>query len=391
MDNTKQKILIVDDKAPNIYALKLILDKLDVEVIEALSGNEALFQALEHDFDLAIIDIQMPEMDGYELAQIMREEDNTKDIPIIFLSAIYSNDFHIFKGYSTGAVDFITKPYKSEILLSKVKVFLEIKKQKKDLQELVGELKKHKNHLQELVDQQAQELIQTEKLSAIGELSASITHELKQPLNSIQIIAQYLTREIDDNKFEKNEFSKLLKDISNQTLKMSHIMDHMMDFCRRTNTGNIQSVNINEAIKNPFIILGKKLLVQNIKVIMDLGSDLPNIQGYSIQLEQVFLNLILNAMHALSACNKKDKTIEIKTYSINNDSVIVEIKDNADGMTDDIKEKIFQSFFTTKETGQGTGLGLSISKRIIDNHNASIKVESEIGIGTTFAIVLKGG
>ena len=392
MDKIKQKILIVDDKDANIYALKLLLNNLDVEIIEAYNGNEALLKAIDHDFDLAIIDIQMPEMDGYELAQIMRDDDKTKDIPILFLSAIYSDDFHVFKGFSAGAVDFITKPYKPEILISKVRVFLEIKQQKKDLQKLVIELKKHKENLQEMVDEQAKEIIQTEKLSAIGELSASINHELKQPLNSIQIIVQYLTREIKEDKVEKKELVKYLNDIKSQVFKMAQLMDHMGAFCRNSKVEKMQSVNINVIVKNPFIILGKKLLHDNIQTTMNLDSELPNIKGYAIQLEQVVLNIVLNASYALSVCNKKDKTIKIRTYYVNEDvqtkeSVGIEITDNADGMSEQTKEKIFQSFFTTKEPGKGTGLGLSISKRILDNHNAKINVKSEIGIGTTFSIL----
>jgi signal transduction histidine kinase/HPt (histidine-containing phosphotransfer) domain-containing protein/ActR/RegA family two-component response regulator len=134
------KILIVDDKPQNLYALESVLNPLNARIIKANSGNEALIATLHHDFALAILDVQMPEMDGYELAEFIRSEDKTKFLPIIFLSAVYSDDFHIFKGYESGAVDFITKPFKPEILLSKVRIFLELsiqkltlKKQREDL------------------------------------------------------------------------------------------------------------------------------------------------------------------------------------------------------------------------------------------------------------------
>jgi len=393
-NNIKQNILIVDDKETHLYTLKVLLQKLNnIQIIEALSGEEALRKAIKYEFDLAIVDIQMPEMDGYELAQIMRGDKATKEIPIIFVSAIYSKDFHIFKGYSFGAVDFITKPYKPEILLSKVKVFLELKKQKKNLQELVHELNNHKENLQELVEEQSKELIQSEKLSAIGEISASISHELRQPLNLIQLASLYLIRRIQKQKYDEEEFLKRLNEMSQQTLKMSQIMNHMITFCRRTNTDTdtMQLININDTINNTLIIIKKDLTHHNITIHMDLNNELPKIRALPTQLEQVFLNLIINARHALSDCNKSDKKIIIKSYaqkstSDNSEMIVVELQDNADGMSEEVREKLFQSFFTTKESGKGSGLGLSISKRILDNHNATISVESKIGVGTKFFI-----
>lgn len=142
MDNLglRPKILIVDDKPQNLYALEKILRLLDVEVIQTLSGSEALSLTLEHDFCLAIVDVQMPEMDGYELVELLRGNRDTANLPVIFISAIYSDEYHHRKGYDTGAVDFLSKPFTAEILLSKVKVFLDLYYQRVKLQELVKEL-----------------------------------------------------------------------------------------------------------------------------------------------------------------------------------------------------------------------------------------------------------
>ncbi|MBF0509566.1 MAG: response regulator, partial [Deltaproteobacteria bacterium] len=130
---SRQKILLVDDKPENLFALEKILSELDVEVIKAGNGNDALKAVLNHDLALAILDIQMPEMDGYELAELIRDEHNTQNIPIIFLSAVYSDEFHVFKGYKAGGVDFVTKPFDPEILLSKIMVFLQLHSQKQEL------------------------------------------------------------------------------------------------------------------------------------------------------------------------------------------------------------------------------------------------------------------
>lgn len=134
----KQKILIVDDKPENLVVLKKQLKCLkNVEIIKANSGNEALTLTLNHNFALAILDVQMPEMDGYELAELLHEEEKTAEIPIIFLTAVFSDDFHIYEGYKSGAVDFITKPFNPEILLCKVKIFLRLDMYAKDLEILV--------------------------------------------------------------------------------------------------------------------------------------------------------------------------------------------------------------------------------------------------------------
>ncbi|MGB5686856.1 MAG: diguanylate cyclase, partial [Candidatus Electrothrix sp.] len=137
-------ILIVDDKINNLIALEESFPSIDAIFIKATSGNDALREVLKHDFALAILDVQMPEMDGYELAQLIRNRKQTSKLPIIFLSAIYSDDFHIFKGYDFGAVDFITKPFSPEILAGKILFFIEIYLQKIKLKETIQELQKTK-------------------------------------------------------------------------------------------------------------------------------------------------------------------------------------------------------------------------------------------------------
>ncbi|MFH1157212.1 MAG: response regulator [Pseudomonadota bacterium] len=134
----KQKILIVDDKPANLFSLEQILKETGALIIRAESGNEALAASLNHDFALALLDVQMPGMDGYELAEWLRSEEKSRDLPIIFISAVYSSDYHVFKGYDAGAVDFMVKPYNQKILLSKVRVFLELGRQK-DLLKQSGE------------------------------------------------------------------------------------------------------------------------------------------------------------------------------------------------------------------------------------------------------------
>lgn len=145
-----QKILIVDDKEQNLFTLRKVLDDLDVEFVEAMYGNDALKATLHNDFALAILDVQMPDMDGYELAELLRCDPKTENLPIIFLSAVFHDDYHVFKGYDSGAVDFIIKPYEPKILLSKVNFFLQLHQQKLALEKAV-ELEKTKNYLENIL------------------------------------------------------------------------------------------------------------------------------------------------------------------------------------------------------------------------------------------------
>ena len=138
--NEKPKVLIVDDKPENLFTLKQTLQKIEVEVFQSISGNEALRLSLGHDFALAILDVQMPEMDGYELAELLRSNRVTASLPIIFVSAIYADDYHHRKGYDSGAVDFLSKPFVPEILLSKVRVFIDLYEKRRDLQNMVDEV-----------------------------------------------------------------------------------------------------------------------------------------------------------------------------------------------------------------------------------------------------------
>ncbi|MCX6158421.1 MAG: response regulator [Ignavibacteriae bacterium] len=146
----KQKILIVDDKLPNLVALENVLKDCGAEVVRAQSGNEALKTTLTNDFALAILDVNMPEMNGYELAEFLSGDEKTKNLPIIFLSAEYSDDMHILKAYESGGIDFVSKPFNPYYLLSKVNIFLKLDRQKKELIDKM-QIEKSKNYLESIL------------------------------------------------------------------------------------------------------------------------------------------------------------------------------------------------------------------------------------------------
>ena len=236
------------------------------------------------------------------------------------------------------------------------------------------------------------QLVQSEKLSALGELTAGVSHELNQPLNGIKITSQSLLRDIKKNRLEAEELEEDLTEIVQQVNKMAEIINHMRTYTRNTEGNSSEMIDISTVIEGPFRILDQQLTTHGIEVIKDFAPGLPEVMCDPIRLEQVFMNLITNAKGSVESCGKENKRIEIRAYeSDDSQSVEVTVKDNGEGIPEHLRQKIFQPFFTTKEPGKGTGLGLSVSHRIIEEHQGRIELESKVGEGTTFKVILPTG
>jgi response regulator RpfG family c-di-GMP phosphodiesterase len=217
-DNTAQdsvNVLLVDDRPENLVALEALLDRPDICVMKAGSGNLALGLMLEYEFALVLLDVQMPEMDGFEVAELMRKKEKTSQIPIIFITAINKEDKYVFKGYEKGAVDYLFKPIEPEILRSKVNVFLDLHRKKIALENLINEKNKYIVELHQLnqkIQEQQKELLEKEKLQSILEMAVTISHEFSQPLSVIIGYTDMLL-----NTMEKSDptYSKLKKILDN--------------------------------------------------------------------------------------------------------------------------------------------------------------------------------
>ena len=261
-------------------------------------------------------------------------------------------------------------------------LYKELERWNKELERRVEERTK------ELKESQAQ-LIQSGKISALGELAAGVAHELNQPLNVTKIICQSILRDIEKDRFDKEDVKGDLPEIVSQMNKMAEIIEHMRIFSRRTVGMLRETVELNIIIENALKFTGQQLQDYNISLIKELSSPLPVIIGDPVRLEQVFLNLITNARDSVESCRKEDGRIEIRSYKVDGGKeVAIEVKDNGKGISEDVKEKIFQPFFTTKEVGKGTGLGLSVASKIIEEHKGRIEVESKIGEGALFRVIL---
>ena len=375
---TRPKILIVDDKKENLVSLEKLLKHFDVDFIRALSGNEALSLTLKHEFALGIFDVQMPGMDGYETVEFIYEDPDINNFPIIFVSAIFKDEFHIIKGIQKGAVDFISKPIVPEILQGKVKVFLELYLQKKELENSNIELKK------------AREIAEKESY-AKSIFLATMSHEIRTPMNGIIGVADMLIN-TDMTKNQKD----LLEIIVVSGNNLLTIINDILDFSK-IEAGQIKLENIDFSIRD-IINENIKLLTfkakdQNIILSSDIHPEIPDfIKGDPLRLKQIITNLMNNAIKFTKDGNVK---IIAEVINISDKNLIVKfsIKDTGIGISKEGAKTLFKSYsqasLSTSRKYGGTGLGLAISKNLSDLMGGEIGVESEENKGSTFWFTAK--
>ncbi len=236
------------------------------------------------------------------------------------------------------------------------------------------------------------QLIQASKMATLGEMSAGMAHELNQPLNAIRIGSDLLRKMVARGQSLDPELAgKVSVEIGAQVERAANIINHLREFGRKSDLDELEKVNINKPINDVFTVLGQQLKLRQITVNLDLDENIPPILGVRNRLEQVFINLVMNARDAIE--EKREMThgetpegvLSIRSYQ-EDGKVVAVVRDNGNGMPESVKEKIFEPFFTTKEITKGTGLGLSISYGIIKDYEGAIEVESIAGSGTIFKI-----
>ncbi len=383
--NEKPKILIVDDKLANLIALEKVLQELDVEFVRALSGNEALKLTLHHEFALAIVDVQMPEMDGYETVELLRSAKRTQYVPVIFVSAIYSDEFYIKKGIDVGAVDFITKPIKSIILIGKVRIFIELYNQQSQLKILLKE--------KEIV---AEELRRQKEKAEYATYSKSIflanmSHEIRTPLNGIIGMSEILS--LTKLTQEQQDYLSLVK-LSGEDLLI--IINDILDFSKiEAGQLHIEEIpfSLQLQVENVFKMLQLKANEKNIALILDINDDVPGfINSDPIRIKQILINLLNNA---IKFTEKGSVKLEVSAKNIDKSDLIISFKiiDTGIGIhhtkTDSVFAEFSQADTTTTRKHGGTGLGLTISKKLTELLGGEIGLVSEYGTGSTFWFTIK--
>jgi len=236
------------------------------------------------------------------------------------------------------------------------------------------------NHMLMELNRHEQQLIQSRKMAAIGNLTAGIAHELNNPLNNISLTTEALIDEFDD--WSTDDKMKMLRTIETQVERASNTVANLLDFTRRDESA-FEDLSINEVLTRTVNLMSNEISLNDTELDLQLSKNLPPVFGNAHNLQQVFLNLILNALQAMPDRG----TLRIKSYAAD-DSVRIDVSDTGIGIPGENLDKIFDPFFTTKEVGKGTGLGLSVSYGIIRKHHGTVSVTSETGRGTTFSIVL---
>ncbi len=396
--NDKPKILIVDDKIENLIALEKVLNVFDVDFIRATSGNEALVMTLMYDFALAIVDIQMPEMDGYETVELMRQDEKTRLLPVIFVSAIYTEKIHIIKGIETGAVDFIPKPIVPIILRGKVKVFLDLHVHKTQLEKLVLQRTHELNDINEKLQDEVAErkkaylIAEEAKAKALAAdkhkstFLANMSHEIRTPLNGIIGMTQIL------KETELTEKQTEYVDIINLSgVSLLGIINDILDFSK-IESGQIEleeiNFNLNEKIQEIYKMMNLKAQEKNLNLSFHVDEAIPPyLVGDPLRLKQIIINLVNNAIKFTDA-----GSVTLEANLLSNDSenvrVFFKIVDTGIGIPEKAKKKLFKEFSqadaSISRKHGGSGLGLSISKNLAKIMGGEIGVISEVTKGSTF-------
>lgn len=361
-------ILIVDDKQENLISLRKFLESNHFEVDTASSGEEALKKVLKKTYALIILDVQMPGMDGFEVAELISGYSKTLDTPIIFLSAVNTEKKFITKGYETGGIDYLTKPFDPDILLLKVKTFYKLFEQAQAMQEMQETLKKE-------IEQR--KILENKK----DEFISIASHELKTPLTSVRGYIQLLERLPDVKNNEK--YKSYLAKTSTQLDKLRDLIDDLLDISKIESGKmkfNFQPISTEKLLDNTIDNVSQMYPSHRFR---KRGKCTATILGDEMRLEQVLLNYLTNAIKY--APNSKEVFIECKLTDDN--KIQIGVRDFGIGIPSDKHESIFDKFYRVEESSykfQGLGMGLYICKEIIARHHGEYGVESELNKGSLF-------
>ena len=407
MTKTEKKvdILIVDDTLANLRVLVTLLEKNGYNPRPVTNGKLALRAVQASIPDLILLDIRMPEMDGYEVSRKLKADKKTRDIPIIFVSAQHDIQDKL-EAFQAGGVDYIAKPFQLEEVSVRVKTQLNLqdfrRRDKEHIKNLAREnearkkvekeLRKYQDHLEEMVLSRTVELekvlekerstrsqlIHADRLASMGRLSASVAHEIKNPMQSILGCLGLAEEAVDEGR-NADKYFVVARDAVD---RVSNILNRMRDLNRTTGETRV-AADINQVLRQVNALTEKHFQDTGVEVIWQEEEKLPNIWMTPTQINQVFLNLFLNARDAMP----NGGIIQVQTrYTEEPNGIQIDVIDNGTGISPQNLENIFEPFFTTKD--DGTGLGLSISYGIIERHNGHLTATSEIQKGSTFSVWL---
>lgn len=365
--------LLVDDREENLLSLEALLRREDLIMLKARSGQEALEMLLQYDIALALLDVQMPVMDGFELAELMRGNERTRRVPIIFLTAGSADRQRRFRGYEAGAVDFLHKPIEPDILRSKAEVFFDLYRQRQQLAHQRDALRTYAEALKE-ADRRKDEFL------------AVLAHELRNPLAPIRYGLEIMKMSADEPVSED-----IRAMMHRQLSHLVRLIDDLLDVSRISRGKinlNREAVELSEALQAA--LEASRPLIESSKhtLSLDLGEEPLWINADLTRIAQVVSNLLNNAAKYTPVGGRI--TLSVKRHG---NEVAIAVADNGVGISEEMKPRVFDLFTQvdgeTKRSQGGLGIGLALARQLMEMHEGRIEVESPgAGEGSTFTIHL---
>ena len=365
-----QKILLVDDKEENLYSLESMLAEEGREILKASSGQEALRIALEEEIALILLDVQMPGMDGYEVADLLKSAKRTQKISIVFVTAISKERQYMLKGLNAGAIDYLFKPLDTDVTRAKVDTLLRIHQQQTEIEHMNARLRQ----------------LDAEKNFFLG----MAAHDLRNPIGNIQTLAQLLKEEASE-RLSADEQTYLAM-IATASKGMIDLLNNILDITK------IESGQVSAQCEELNLMYLLQECISNHKVAADakeihLSYSIRNehlrVKANRTQFMQILNNLVSNAIKY----SHRKTEVEITAEMTIEGEMAIKIIDQGQGIPDDEQCKLFQPFTRTSvatTSGESSnGLGLCIVKRLVEGHGGRIWVDSKSGSGSTFAFTVK--
>ena len=413
--NMKINILMVDDQPAKLLSYEVILAELGENLLKASSAREALEHLLRTEIAVVLIDVCMPDLDGFELAAMIRDHPRFERTAIIFVSAVQITDLDRLRGYEAGAVDYVPVPVIPEVLRAKVKVFAELYRKTRQLEQLNSELERRvsertaaleastlqlrilNEELERRIEERTQErgqalaqLFEAQKLDTIGQLTGGVAHDfnnlLTAILGSLELLAKRLPNDL--------RIKRLLDNAVQGAQRGTALTQRLLAFARRQEL-KPEAVDL-VALVNGMEDLLQRALGPGIRMTKFLSSDLPPICVDANQLELALLNLVVNARDAMPLSGSLTLKASVSCATRENgqlglapgEYVQLSISDTGLGMDAETLAKATEPFFTTKGPGKGTGLGLSMVYGLAEQSGGAMSIQSELGKGTTINLWL---
>lgn len=384
-------ILLVDDKPENLISLESLLknEEENINYLLADSGEEALKIAYKEELALILLDVQMPGMNGYEVATYLRNTSKTKYIPIIFVTAIDQDTSHEIEGFEAGAVDFLFKPLNPVVIKSKISTFVEFYLQKKELEKANNFMLNLNKELEARVNARTEELVRINR--DLDNFIYTASHDLKAPISNIEGLMNILKKKIDpaSESIQSKDILPIVSMINESVVRFKNTLLDLTEIAKvDSETKQISdriTLSFQEILDDVKISINDLITEYNASIIEDF-SKAPEVDFSKKNLRSIIYNLLSNAIRY----SAPDRNPEVSIISSKQDGqTVLTIKDNGLGIKKEDQDKIFVMFKRLHNHVDGTGVGLAIVKRIIDNSGGRIELDSTPGEGSTFKVYFK--